>query len=117
MMEGLEDAVVHHYRVSDLAQRILGALAATGVDPERLTPEQLAPVDEFHIGGRPATQHALAKIELTGSDHVLDVGCGLGGATRYIASTFGGRVTGIDLTADYGARYERCDVAMRYVGA
>lgn len=101
MTESLEDAVVRHYGVSDLAQRIFRALAAAGVTSERLTPEQLAPVDEFHIGGRPATEYALAKIELTGSDHVLDVGCGLGGATRYLASTVGCRVTGIDLTADY----------------
>lgn len=101
MTRNLEDAVARHYGVSDLAERIFDALAAAGVDPGRLTPEQLAPVDEFHIGGRQATQHALDKIELSEDDHVLDVGCGLGGATRYLASTVGCRVTGIDLTADY----------------
>ena len=32
---------------------------------------------------------------------VLDVGCGLGGAARFVASRYGCRVTGIDLTPEY----------------
>lgn len=34
-------------------------------------------------------------------DHILDVGCGLGGAARYIANKLNNRVTGIDLTQEY----------------
>lgn len=34
-------------------------------------------------------------------DHVLDVGCGLGGAARYIVSQYKSHVTGIDLTPEY----------------
>jgi ubiquinone/menaquinone biosynthesis C-methylase UbiE len=101
MAERLEDAVAQHYGVADLTGRILKALAAAGVDPDRITPEQLALVDEFHIGGRAATIHAVAKMGLGAASHVLDVGCGIGGATRYIASAFGCRVAGIDLTPDY----------------
>ena len=33
--------------------------------------------------------------------HVLDVGCGLGGAARFTASRYGCRVAGIDLTPEY----------------
>jgi ubiquinone/menaquinone biosynthesis C-methylase UbiE len=33
--------------------------------------------------------------------HVLDVGCGIGGAARYIATHAGCAVTGIDLTPEY----------------
>jgi ubiquinone/menaquinone biosynthesis C-methylase UbiE len=33
--------------------------------------------------------------------HLLDVGCGLGGASRYFAHEHGCRVSGIDLTDDY----------------
>ena len=97
----LEEAVARHYGVPDLVQRIEAALAAAGLGAERIAPEALAPIDEFHIGGRAATVHAIAKMALTPGAHVLDVGCGLGGATRYIAATYKCHVTGIDLTADY----------------
>jgi SAM-dependent methyltransferase len=76
-----------------------------------VAPEQLAPVDEFHIGGRTATVHAVARMGLKATDHVLDVGCGLGGATRYMAATFGCPVTGIDLTPEYIAAAQ--DLARR----
>jgi ubiquinone/menaquinone biosynthesis C-methylase UbiE len=33
--------------------------------------------------------------------YILGVGCGLGGAARFVASRYGNRVTGIDLTAEY----------------
>ncbi|MEE8352697.1 MAG: methyltransferase domain-containing protein, partial [Rhodospirillales bacterium] len=33
--------------------------------------------------------------------HVLDVGCGIGGAARFMAGETGCRVTGIDLTPEY----------------
>ncbi|HXE86310.1 MAG TPA: methyltransferase domain-containing protein, partial [Hyphomicrobiaceae bacterium] len=101
MAKDLEQAVAQRYGAADLSERILKAITAAGLDPDRLTPEQLAPVDEFHIGGRAATVHAVGKIGLEPGDHVLDVGCGIGGATRYLASTVGCRVTGIDLTEEF----------------
>jgi 2-polyprenyl-3-methyl-5-hydroxy-6-metoxy-1,4-benzoquinol methylase len=33
-------------------------------------------------------------------DHILDIGCGLGGASRFIADKYRNRVTGIDLTKE-----------------
>ena len=101
MADGLEEAVARHYGAGDLTERILKAMTAAGIDADRVGPEQLAPVDEFHIGGRAATIHAVAKMGLKADDHVLDVGSGIGGTSRYIASTAGCRVTGIDLTPEY----------------
>jgi len=101
--DNLEDAVARHYGVDDLTGRILAAMAAAGIDAERVTAEALAPIDEFHIGGRPATVHAVSKMGLGTGDHLIDVGCGIGGASRYVASAVGCRVTGIDLTPAYVA--------------
>jgi SAM-dependent methyltransferase len=61
----------------------------------------LGPVDEFHIGGRVATKSFLDQFNLGPADHVLDVGCGLGGASRFAAQRYECRVTGVDLTQEY----------------
>jgi hypothetical protein len=45
------DAVEAYYREQGLAERIFTALAREGRDITRLTPEILAPYDEFHVGG------------------------------------------------------------------
>lgn len=101
MSDDLERAVASHYGRPDIAGRILDALKAAGIDPEHITPEDLAPVDEFHIGGREASQQVLARLALDNNHHVLDIGCGIGGTTRYMAEVFGCRVSGIDLTAEF----------------
>jgi len=100
-MKEIENAVAKHYGDADLLTRILAGLEASGIDRNALRPEDLAPVDELHIGGRKATAHAVAKMSLNEKQHVLDVGCGVGGAMRYIAAEIGCRVTGIDLTPEY----------------
>jgi len=97
----LEHLVAAHYGSSSLLARILAGLEASGADPDHLVPDDLAAVDEFHIGGRTATAYAISKMGLGAGHHVLDIGCGIGGAARYIAATFGAQVTGIDLTPDY----------------
>ncbi len=97
----IERAITRHYGVPDLLGLIYTGLEAVGADLARLTLEDLAPVDEFHIGGRKATVHAVEKLSPGANDHVLDIGCGIGGAARYMASQAGCRVTGIDLTAEF----------------
>lgn len=97
----LEDRVAAHYSRGDRAQAILAALRAAGKDPEHLSVDDLASVDEFHVRGRQATIELGQKLGLRPDMNVLDVGCGIGGASRYFAATYGCRVTGIDLTAEY----------------
>ena len=100
-MSDIESAVARHYGDADLLARIFAGLETAGVDVNSLAPDDLAPVDEFHIGGRKATAYAVAKMSLGGAEHVLDVGCGIGGTARFIATQTGCRVTGIDLTPEY----------------
>jgi ubiquinone/menaquinone biosynthesis C-methylase UbiE len=102
-MRTMEDAqnVAEHYAHGSLEQAILDALAAAGKDPSRLALTDLAPVDEFHIGGRGATIDLAEQLPFAPGFHLLDIGCGLGGASRYFAQERGCKVTGIDLTGDY----------------
>ena len=95
------DPVETHYASQDLGQLILAALKAAGKDIENLTPDDLAPVDEFHGGQRPATVRLAELVGFSGSERVLDVGSGLGGPSRYIAWRHGCRVSGVDLTAEF----------------
>jgi ubiquinone/menaquinone biosynthesis C-methylase UbiE len=96
-----DKSVSNHYFHGDLINAIEAALPALGKTTENVTIEDLAPVDEFHIGGRMATDNLLGQLNLSERSHVLDVGCGLGGASRYVANRYKSHVTGIDLTPEY----------------
>jgi len=102
-MSQAAQVVADHYRRPALGDVILRALKETGKDVEHLTPDDLAPVDEFHSGGRNATVRLAQLAEIDGSQRVLDVGCGIGGPSRYLASKFGCQVNGLDLTAEFVA--------------
>lgn len=93
--------VASHYRRKSLLATILAALKQDGKDPEHLRPEDLAPIDEFHIRGREATVELARAAGLQRTDHVLDVGSGVGGPSRSLVQLCGCRVTGIDLTPEY----------------
>lgn len=97
----LEQSVAQHYTHGSLEGAIFGALAALGKDLDHLAPADLAPVDEFHIGGRQATTDFAAELEIEPGLHLLDIGSGLGGASRYFARERRCRVTAIDLTQEY----------------
>ncbi len=94
-------AVEDHYTRSSLGDTILSALREAGKDLEHLTPDDLAPVDEFHSGQRNATVRLAQLAGVSGAEDVLDVGCGIGGPSRFLAKAFGCRVTGLDLTAEF----------------
>lgn len=97
------DLVSTHYTHGGLVDAIAAGVEKLGKTPATVTLEDLAPVDEFHVGGRVATEAFLDQLGISATDHVLDVGCGLGGASRFAAHRYGCRVTGIDLTPEYVA--------------
>ncbi len=95
------EAVVAHYSPVDLLGRVALALREAGLADRLLAPDDLGPVDEFHIGGAPATMSLAEHLDLEPSSHVVDLGSGLGGPARRVAVAYGCRVTGIDLTPAY----------------
>jgi MPBQ/MSBQ methyltransferase len=97
------DAVHAHYRRSGLYEQILAGLKLAGKDLNAVTPEDLAPADQFHTRGHLVTTEMAALLAPSPSESILDVGCGIGGPARWLAKRFGCQVTGIDLTADFCA--------------
>jgi ubiquinone/menaquinone biosynthesis C-methylase UbiE len=97
--------VSRHYSRGDLLSRLNAALAADGADPDRPTAEALAPYDQFHGRGLEATIEIADLMRAGPGDHLLDVGSGIGGPARYVATRFRCKITGIDLTAEF------CEVA------
>ncbi len=51
-----DKAVSEHYLHGDLLKAIQAAISELGKTIDSITIEDLAPVDEFHIGGRVATE-------------------------------------------------------------
>ncbi len=106
----MPNEVASHYTQTGLSLAIQTALKSVVGDERSASIDDLAPVDEFHIGGRGASQHLFDQLDLSPADRVLDVGAGIGGTARFVAHTYGSKVTGIDLTPEF------CSVAGELTG-
>jgi sarcosine/dimethylglycine N-methyltransferase len=106
-MTDVLDGVRAHYGAAGLTERLKTALAAFGPGEPTLTPPQLAAFDQFHSCGLAATAGLAELAGITADMSVLDVGSGIGGPARFLAATYGCRVTGLDLSESFvdAARY------------
>ncbi|WP_111413635.1 class I SAM-dependent methyltransferase [Billgrantia lactosivorans] len=84
-----------------LLARLREAFLAAGRDPGCLSLDDVAGIDQLHLGGRSASRALAALGELRGGERVLDVGCGTGGASRLLAAEYGCEVIGVDITAAF----------------
>lgn len=102
-MEEHTNAVATHYARDHLFKNILEGLRADGKDLDRLSIDDLQMVDEVHTRGRQTTTEVAQLADFSPDHAVVDLGSGVGGPARYIAQTFGCRVSGIDLTESFVA--------------
>ena len=105
MTEEIENGVQAHYSGAGLLDRMIEVLSKMGEDPDNPSPEAVSQLDQMHIRGSVATTELHDAVGIGADDSVLDVGCGIGGPARALASRIGCPVTGLDLTPDF------CDCA------
>ncbi|MDP5308132.1 class I SAM-dependent methyltransferase [Paracoccus spongiarum] len=97
----LESRVSANYGSGRTLERILGLVAAGGGDAGHPTLEALQQVDSMHLGGWRATRMLLDGLAIRPGEAVLDIGCGIGAASRMAAAQDGASVQGIDLTPEF----------------
>jgi SAM-dependent methyltransferase len=111
-----ESTIANHWGQGDVYARILSALEKASKPLDALTVEDLAPVDHFHARGFPATVELADQLPIKADQHLLDIGCGLGGPARYLAQRFGCKVSGIDITAPFVEAANRLTALVRMDG-
>ncbi len=102
-MSGQDDyrSVGEHYASDDLAVAILTALHKAGNDLDSITAQDLTPVDQLHTRGKDATLELAHLAGITPEMRVLDVGGGLGGPARTLATEIGCSVEVLDVTEEF----------------
>ncbi len=103
------------YAEKDLITTIDRLVPEGGTDGTTL--EALQYLDQYHVGGSQAVERLLVTLTPSPSDIVLDIGSGLGGPARQVATASGCRVTGVDITEAYveaaAELTERCGLSDR----
>jgi SAM-dependent methyltransferase len=90
-------SILEQYGVSDFAARVEAVLREARFADCPIPWQDLAPLDQFHVGGAVATAALASRLGIQPGALMLDVGCGLGGPSRHLASVYGCTVRGIDL--------------------
>src|SRR5687768_5922419 len=105
--EEIERSISAHYGWSGLMETIEEEIRRHGIEPQEVTVAQLAPVDNYHWLRLAGTLALADAVAITSTERVLDVGGGIGGPARQLASRYGCHVTVLDVTPEYCVVGER----------
>ena len=108
-----EKAIADHWGSGDVYALIVAALDRMSKPLDAVTVEDLAPVDHFHARGFPATVELADLLPVEAGQHIVDIGCGLGGPARYIAKRFECKVSGLDITPAFVEAANRLTTLLR----
>lgn len=105
-------------KLYDQVERVFNELHAAGIrDEDPIPVELLCSLDQYHYHGTTAVDFAFRTLGLGPGDRVLDVGAGIGGPARHLASRVGCHVTAIELQPDLNdtaaALTRRCGLEAR----
>ena len=110
-------AVASHWAGDGIYATIVAALEKAGKPLDRLTLDDLAPLDHVHARGFVATVELADRLPIARGQHILDIGCGLGGPARYMTQRFDCRVSGIDITRPFVEAANRLTTLLHMEGA
>ena len=88
----------HWTRLGVTFEGAVESLRSKGIDPDKAAAENLHALDMMHMGGLAATDSLSEIAELVPGKKVLDVGSGVGGPARRMASKYGPTVWGVELS-------------------
>ena len=98
----VDEAVAAHYSPARLREKVLIGIERLGKTTATVLSSDLKTMDEFHMGGLRSSMRFLQSMRLSDGDRVLDVGCGIGGFLRTIATNFeASSIDGVDLSPSY----------------
>ena len=110
------NAIADHWGRGDVYGLIVSALNKLSMPLEGLTVADLAPVDHFHARGLAATVELADQLPIKAGQHIVDIGCGLGGPARYIAKRFQCTVSGVDITRPFVEAANKLTTLVRMEG-
>jgi SAM-dependent methyltransferase len=88
----------HWSRLAVTYEGVLKTLEERGIAVDKITVDDLHALDMLHMGGLAATDELASLAGIAKGHCVLDVGSGVGGPARRLASKYGATVCGLELS-------------------